>query len=145
LFRWDTGGGKWPGCGTKRVPSRWYLNSSHQAHFCPSESELGLSSTPKHRGWGCMAASQAEPKGAACPSHQVSLGQGEGVSPLPPQPLLTFDSPRRGGQSNWGWDGESRVSVTVRPHCRGPFPFPLGRLRFCVFFLLEEMGGRSLA
>lgn len=60
-----------------------------------------------------------------------------------PQPLLTSDSPRRGGQSNWGWNGEHRASVTVRPHCRGPLPFPLGGLWFCVFFLLEEMEGRE--
>lgn len=48
-----------------------------------------------------------------------------------PAPLLTSDSPRRGGQSNLGWMG-NRASVTVNPHCRGPFPFPIGGLRLCL-------------
>lgn len=69
------------------------------------------------------------------------LGDATRVFPLQsPQPLLTFESPRRRKQSSWGWDGECRASVTVRAHCRGPFSFPLGRLRFRVFLLRSTAG-----
>lgn len=45
------------------------------------------------------------------------------------------------GAVRLGRQGRPGASVTVRAHCRGPFPFPLGGLRFGVFFLLEEMQG----
>ena len=92
---------------------------------------------------GCTAAShEGWAPGGSSSFSPGELWDGDRLLPLrSPQPLLTSDSPRRGGQSNWGWTG-NRASVTVRPHCRGPFPFPLGRLRFCVFFLLGDRGGR---
>lgn len=56
-----------------------------------NSSVMGLEPwTGGSRGWGCMAASQAEPKGAACPSHQVSLGQGEGGLPTTSPALINL-------------------------------------------------------
>lgn len=100
-----------------------------------SSSVMGLGGPWTGGDWGCMAASQAEPRKKLIPPTSEPWAGAEGIYPLSPQPSLTSDSPRRGGQSNWGWDGEIGASVTVRPHCRGAFPFPLGGLRFCVFFL----------
>lgn len=58
------------------------------------------------------------------------------LSPQPLQPLLTVG----GGEAQPGAGG-ARASVTVRAHCRGPFPFPLGGLGLCVLFLLEGVQG----
>uniref|UniRef100_A0A2K6FMF5 Uncharacterized protein n=1 Tax=Propithecus coquereli TaxID=379532 RepID=A0A2K6FMF5_PROCO len=105
-------------------------------HHGPILHSLWLQREPKHQ-WRQQCGG-----GAGAAWQLLRLGQRRKlilltsmVPLLPPPPLLTFDSPRRRGQSNWGWDGDHRASVTVRTHCRGPFSFPLGGLRFCVFFL----------
>uniref|UniRef100_A0A2K5PG00 Uncharacterized protein n=1 Tax=Cebus imitator TaxID=2715852 RepID=A0A2K5PG00_CEBIM len=74
------------------------------------------------RAGGCMAASQTQRRQLLLP-----LGEpGDGARCFP---CRGKGSPARGGT------GERRASVTVRTHGRGPFSFPLGRLRFRVFLL----------
>uniref|UniRef100_A0A8C9LZG6 Uncharacterized protein n=1 Tax=Piliocolobus tephrosceles TaxID=591936 RepID=A0A8C9LZG6_9PRIM len=142
---WETGGGDWGrGLGAEDfhygliLQSLW-LQSDPKYHW---EQQCEGLEAPGGKGlgaaWQLLKLSQRRklllPPG--------ELGDAARVFPLQsPQPLLTFESPRRRKQSSWGWEGECRASVTVRAHCRGPFSFPLGRLRFRVFLLLEEMGG----
>uniref|UniRef100_A0A2I2ZIJ4 Uncharacterized protein n=1 Tax=Gorilla gorilla gorilla TaxID=9595 RepID=A0A2I2ZIJ4_GORGO len=132
---WETGGGDW-GRG----------QGVEDFHYSLILQSLWLQSDPKYH-WeqqceGLEAPGGGKALGAAWQRKLLlppgELGDAARVFPLQsPQPLLTFESPRRRGQSSRGWDGE----FTVRAHCRGPFSFPLGRLRFRVFLFLEEMGG----
>uniref|UniRef100_A0A2K5EVM5 Uncharacterized protein n=1 Tax=Aotus nancymaae TaxID=37293 RepID=A0A2K5EVM5_AOTNA len=132
---WETGGGDW-GRG----------QGAEDFHYCLILQSLWLQSEPKYnweqqcegleapgggKGWGLHGSfsnSVSQRRQLLLPLGEP--GDGARVFPLQsPQPLLTFDSTRRQGQSIWG------ASVTVRTHCRGPFSFPLGRLRFRVFLL----------
>lgn len=85
-------------------------------------------------GWGLRGSSSGFPPGECWDGGE---GVSPTISPAPIKPLIHQGgegSPARGGTG-------ARASVTVRSHCRRPLPFPLGGLRFCVFFLLKETEG----